>query len=114
MPTYEYRCGDCGSRFDVFQSINAQPERRCRVCGEDTAERLISAGAGIVFKGSGFYATDYRDPPPDSAKVSGDDSGGGGGSGGESKDKTGNGSTAGGAKSSSGEGSAGKGKGREN
>lgn len=65
MPTYEYRCGACGQEFDVFQKMSDDPVRSCPECGQDEAERLISRGAGLVFKGSGFYATDYRDPPPD-------------------------------------------------
>lgn len=65
MPTYEYRCGACGHEFEVFQKMNDDPVRTCPECGEDEAERLISRGAGLVFKGSGFYATDYRDPPPE-------------------------------------------------
>lgn len=65
MPTYEYRCGACGQEFDVFQKMSDDPVRTCPECGQDEAERLISRGAGLVFKGSGFYATDYRDPPPE-------------------------------------------------
>lgn len=64
MPTYEYRCSACGHRFERFQKMSDEPVRRCPECGEDAAERLISPGGGVVFKGSGFYATDYRDPPP--------------------------------------------------
>jgi len=73
MPTYEYRCGACGHAFERFQKMSDDPIRSCPECGEEEAERLISPGGGLVFKGSGFYATDYRDPPP-SRK------GGGGGS----------------------------------
>lgn len=64
MPTYEYRCSACGHRFERFQKMSDEPVRRCPECGEDAVERLISPGGGVVFKGSGFYATDYRDPPP--------------------------------------------------
>lgn len=64
MPTYEYRCGACGHRFERFQKMSDEPVRSCPECGEEEAERLISPGGGLVFKGSGFYATDYRDPPP--------------------------------------------------
>ncbi|MCB9852548.1 MAG: zinc ribbon domain-containing protein [Phycisphaerales bacterium] len=63
MPTYEYQCGDCGSVFDVFQSIKAQPLRKadCENCGEKTkVRRLIGTGGAVIFKGSGFYQTDYR------------------------------------------------------
>lgn len=64
MPTYEYRCRACGHDFERFQKISDDPVRTCPECGEDEAERLISAGGGLVFKGSGFYATDYRDAGP--------------------------------------------------
>lgn len=63
MPTYEYQCDDCGSVFDVFQSIKAQPLRKadCENCGEKTkVRRLIGTGGAVIFKGSGFYQTDYR------------------------------------------------------
>jgi putative FmdB family regulatory protein len=59
MPTYEYRCKECGKLFDKFQRITELPVSECPFCGGET-ERLISAGAGFLFKGSGFYATDYR------------------------------------------------------
>jgi putative FmdB family regulatory protein len=60
MPTYEYLCDACGHRFDQFQSITAKPIRRCPVCRKLKLRRLIGTGAGIIFKGSGFYETDYR------------------------------------------------------
>lgn len=60
MPTYEYRCKKCEHTWEEFQSIKAKPSRKCPDCGELKAERMISAGAGIIFKGSGFYQTDYR------------------------------------------------------
>lgn len=60
MPTYEYRCDACGSRFESFQKMSDDPVETCPECGEDEAERLMSAGAGLVFRGSGFYETDYR------------------------------------------------------
>ena len=59
MPTYEYRCPD-GHEFEVFQRMNDQPGADCPVCGQP-ATRQLSAGAGLLFKGSGFYITDYRD-----------------------------------------------------
>jgi putative FmdB family regulatory protein len=59
MPTYSYVCDACGHRFDHFQSINDTPVKECPVCGQEQARRLISAGAGLIFKGSGFYLTDY-------------------------------------------------------
>ena len=60
MPTYEYQCKACGDQFEAFQSISAKPIKKCPACGKNTVQRLISAGAGIIFKGSGFYETDYR------------------------------------------------------
>ena len=59
MPTYEYKCLDCGIQFDRFQSITEDPIQECPECSGQT-KRLIGAGAGLIFKGSGFYITDYR------------------------------------------------------
>ena len=60
MPTYEYLCENCGDRFEKFQSITAEALRKCPNCGKMELKRLIGAGAGVIFKGSGFYETDYR------------------------------------------------------
>ena len=60
MPTYDYLCDNCGHKFEKFQSITARPLRKCPECGKKQLKRLIGAGAGIIFKGSGFYETDYR------------------------------------------------------
>ncbi|MEQ9453516.1 MAG: zinc ribbon domain-containing protein [Phycisphaeraceae bacterium] len=60
MPTYEYLCQACEHQFDEFQSITAKPLRKCPECGKQKLQRLIGTGAGIIFKGSGFYETDYR------------------------------------------------------
>ena len=60
MPTYEYHCDACGHNFDEFQSITAGPLRKCPACGKLKLRRLFGTGAGILFKGSGFYQTDYR------------------------------------------------------
>lgn len=60
MPTYEYICDNCQHQFEQFQSIKARPIRKCPECGKLSVQRLIGAGAGIIFKGSGFYQTDYR------------------------------------------------------
>jgi putative FmdB family regulatory protein len=59
MRTYEYRCKKCGHRFEKFQNIKDQPEKVCPLCHGEV-ERLIGSGGGIIFKGSGFYITDYR------------------------------------------------------
>lgn len=59
MPTYEYRCQSCGHQFEKIQRISDPPAVPCPRC-EGIAERLISGGAGVLFKGSGFYITDYR------------------------------------------------------
>jgi putative FmdB family regulatory protein len=59
MPTYEYECGKCAHRFEEFQSITEPPLKVCPECGGEV-RRLIGSGAGILFKGSGFYETDYR------------------------------------------------------
>ena len=60
MPTYEYRCSECGHEFEEFQLITSKPIRKCPSCGKNKVDRLIGCGAGVIFKGSGFYQTDYR------------------------------------------------------
>ncbi|MCU0916291.1 MAG: zinc ribbon domain-containing protein [Planctomycetes bacterium] len=60
MPTYAYVCGKCNHTFEAFQGIKARPLRQCPACGQSALKRLIGTGAGIIFKGSGFYCTDYR------------------------------------------------------
>ena len=59
MPTYEYQCASCGHAFEELQSINDPPLKTCPCCGKPL-ERLMGAGAGFIFKGAGFYATDNR------------------------------------------------------
>jgi len=61
MPTYEYKCKKCGYQFEEFQSMTDPPLRRCPRC-KGKVKRLLGAGAGFIFKGSGFYQTDYRSP----------------------------------------------------
>lgn len=60
MPTYDYQCGACEHEFELFQSITAGVKRKCPECGRLKLRRLIGPGAAVVFKGSGFYQTDYR------------------------------------------------------
>ena len=60
MPTYDYECDGCGAKFEKFQPITAKPIRKCPSCGKGKVRRLIGTGAGVIFKGSGFYQTDYR------------------------------------------------------
>jgi putative FmdB family regulatory protein len=60
MPTYEYICGSCGHELEVFQSMSEARKRKCPDCGTLKLQRKIGMGAGIIFKGSGFYETDYR------------------------------------------------------
>ena len=60
MPTYEYECSGCGHRFEEFQSITEASLRKCPECGALKLRRLIGSGGAILFKGSGFYTTDYR------------------------------------------------------
>ena len=60
MPTYDYECDACNHAFELFQSITASHIRKCPECGKLKVKRLIGAGSTIIFKGSGFYQTDYR------------------------------------------------------
>ncbi len=60
MPTYEYVCKSCGNELELFQSMKDAPKRKCPKCGKNTLERKIGLGAAVIFKGSGFYQTDYR------------------------------------------------------
>ena len=60
MPTYEYRCKNCGHDFEEFQKITAAPLTQCPVCHQKALTRVIGGGAGLIFKGEGFYVTDYK------------------------------------------------------
>ena len=60
MPTYDYECDACGHEFELFQPITATPQRECPECHQRKLRRLFGTGAAVVFKGSGFYQTDYR------------------------------------------------------
>jgi putative FmdB family regulatory protein len=87
MPTYDYICDSCGYEFDAYESIKADPQTICPECGAATLRRKIGGGAAILFKGSGFYQTDYRsdsykksaaaDKPSDAKPASDGASGGG-------------------------------------
>ena len=60
MPTYDYVCEACGHRFEHFQSMTSRRKRKCPDCGKPKLVRLVGSGAGLIFKGSGFYETDYK------------------------------------------------------
>jgi putative FmdB family regulatory protein len=68
MPTYEYVCNECEHQFEYFQSMNDNVLKDCPECKKSELKRLIGSGAGIIFKGSGFYCTDYRSDSYNSAK----------------------------------------------
>jgi putative FmdB family regulatory protein len=88
MPTYDYVCGACQHRFEEFQSITAEALKKCPKCGREELRRLIGPGAAIVFKGSGFYATDYRSSSYRSAAASDNGSSSSGSNGKSSGGKT--------------------------
>lgn len=76
MPTYDYKCDACGHRFEKFQSMTSDPVRVCPVCGEKKVTRLLTGGSGLIFKGTGFYITDYKNnhageskPKPDAKSI---------------------------------------------
>jgi putative FmdB family regulatory protein len=60
MPTYDYECDACGHRFELFQAISEEPKKKCPACKKSKLRRLFGTGAALMFKGSGFYQTDYR------------------------------------------------------
>lgn len=78
MPTYDYECGKCGHRFEHFQKMSDEPLKKCPKCGKKV-HRLIGGGSGIIFKGTGFYETDYKkktEPKPGSSSCPGPEGGG--------------------------------------
>ncbi len=60
MPTYEYACPKCGHEFEQFQSMRDEPLTKCPKCKKSGVKRLVGGGAGLIFKGTGFYITDYK------------------------------------------------------
>ncbi len=75
MPTYDYVCKECGHRFEAFQSMKDPVLRDCPECEQEALQRLIGAGAGLLFKGSGYYLTDYKKSSSSQATSSGESSG---------------------------------------
>jgi putative FmdB family regulatory protein len=73
MPTYEYVCPKCHHAFEAFQSMNAAPLTQCPKCRKRGLKRLIGGGAGLIFKGTGFYITDYKNKPKKPSEKSGGD-----------------------------------------
>jgi len=69
VPTYDYRCNACGKSFEIFHSMTQAAKRKCPACGKLKLERMIGAGSGVIFKGSGFYETDYRSESYNKAKA---------------------------------------------
>jgi len=71
MPTYQYECDACEHAFEILQSMLDKRLKKCPECGKNTLHRLIGAGSGIIFKGSGFYETDYKRKDTSASKSSG-------------------------------------------
>ncbi|HLA83731.1 MAG TPA: zinc ribbon domain-containing protein [Thermoguttaceae bacterium] len=84
MPTYDYVCDECEHAFELFQSITEAAKKKCPQCGKMKLRRLIGPGAAVIFKGSGFYQTDYRS----ASYRKGAKAESGGSTGGEKKEKT--------------------------
>ncbi|MBI4600541.1 MAG: zinc ribbon domain-containing protein [Planctomycetes bacterium] len=60
MPTYDYECTACGTTHEIYHGMSEAPKKKCPACGKARLKRLLGSGAGFIFKGSGFYITDYR------------------------------------------------------
>lgn len=67
MPTYDYTCTKCGHEWEAFQSMKDEPLKSCPECKKRSAKRMVGGGAGLIFKGSGFYITDYKNQKPTGA-----------------------------------------------
>ena len=63
MPNYDYTCTKCGHEWEVFQSMKDEPLKTCPDCKQRSAKRMVGGGAGLIFKGTGFYITDYKNKP---------------------------------------------------
>lgn len=74
MPTYEYACPKCGHEFEQFQSMLDEPLKKCPKCKKTGVKRLVGGGAGLIFKGTGFYITDYKTKKGTPHKDGGSDS----------------------------------------
>ena len=70
MPTYEYACKNCDHEFEQFQSMRDEPLKKCPECGKNSLRRKVGGGAGLIFKGSGFYITDYKNKGSGASKTS--------------------------------------------
>ncbi|MBT3636632.1 MAG: zinc ribbon domain-containing protein [Opitutae bacterium] len=87
MPTYDYQCQACGHGWELFQSMNDSPVKSCPKCKKRKAKRLLGIGAGVIFKGTGFYETDYKKKSGGEKKGESNDSGSGESSGSEKSTK---------------------------
>src|SRR5687768_3848167 len=77
MPTYEYACQKCGHEFEQFQSMRDEPLKKCPRCKKAALKRLVGGGAGLIFKGTGFYITDYKNKSAGKPEAAGQGEGGG-------------------------------------
>src|SRR5687768_4108765 len=77
MPTYEYACPKCGHEFEQFQSMRDEPLKKCPKCKKTGLKRLVGSGAGLIFKGTGFYITDYKNKGAGKPEAAGKSEGGG-------------------------------------
>ncbi len=74
MPNYDYKCENCEHQFEVYQSMKDEKMTTCPNCGKNSLRRLIGSGSGLIFKGSGFYLTDYKNKPTESIDKTSSDS----------------------------------------